>query len=178
MSILVDNSADIAKEKSKKPKFSQEEKLKAGLGTDDLSTLTYTGDYDAKGGSCVCGKRHIVYRFFVRNPENKTFVIGSDCIQYFTGESKNEMERAYSAMIKKMSDEKKAARLAIEKAEIEKLSAEIRILYNDLMQISRNQSLHKNLYAPYLTRKSKKLDSYRKTLASLKQTIEFEKART
>ena len=59
--------------------------LKMARAFGDFTGWTYTGNCDAKGGYCECGKQ-IVYRYFVsRGSETK--IVGSTCIDHFKGNS-------------------------------------------------------------------------------------------
>lgn len=86
------NNHDSLGVKPKRQVVSQLDRLKAGLETDDLSTVTYTQNCDALGGECACGKKGIIYRFFVKNQAGKVFVVGSECINHFTQSVQNEIK--------------------------------------------------------------------------------------
>lgn len=58
-------------------------KMKQAFG--DFADWTYTGNCDAQGGYCECGKQ-IIYRYFVNKGE-ETKVVGSTCIDHFKGNS-------------------------------------------------------------------------------------------
>ena len=145
---------------------SQEEKLKTGLKTDDLSLVTYSGFCDAEGGHCACG-HPILYRFHTSHG-----VVGSECIKYFDGSQQNTMKQAEKYMKKKVSAEKKAAK---EKAEVEKLAPECARLLAELKTLSRIPEHYENLYAGYAKGENKTPAHYRKAIVALKHFIDKEK---
>ena len=119
MGTLVNNSADIAREKSKSktPKPTQLQKLQTGLKCNDLSLIVYTNQCDALGGECACGKKGIVYRFFVKNPDGEIFVVGSECINHFIPTVQNDIRTHEKQLKAKVQAEKrKQAKIAQEKA--------------------------------------------------------------
>lgn len=117
MGTLVNNNADIAKEKSKKPKLTQLQKLQKGLKCNDLSLIVYTNKCDALGGECACGKKGIVYRFFVKNPDGEIFVVGSECINHFIPAVQDDIRTHEKQLKSKVQAEKrKQAKIAQEKA--------------------------------------------------------------
>lgn len=109
MGTLIYNVPETAGKKPRKQKQSQLEKLQIGLRTQDLTLVTYTGKCDMAGGECACGKRNIVYRFFVQNPDGEIFVVGSECINHFLKSTQNEIrvheKQLKAAARKKAQDE-------------------------------------------------------------------------
>lgn len=117
MGTLANNHDLIGAKKSKAPKLSQIEKLKTGLKTDDLSSIRYTGKCDADGGTCACGKKGIVYRFFVVNSDGEIFVVGSECINHFIPAVQNDIrvhERQLKAKVQ--AEKRKQKKIEQEKA--------------------------------------------------------------
>lgn len=112
MGTLINNHSQIRTEKVRRPKVNQIDKLKAGLKTDDLLSISYTGECDASGGSCACGKKNIVYRFFVKNQQGEIFVVGSECINHFTQSVQNEI-KSHDKQLKKRKKELKEAELNV-----------------------------------------------------------------
>jgi hypothetical protein len=108
MGTLVTNQNEIRAKKNKAPKLTQIQKLQTGLKTNDLSLIEYTGKCDALGGECACGKKGIIYRFFVRNPDGEIFVVGSECINHFVPAVQNDIrshEKQLKAAVKKKAQD-------------------------------------------------------------------------
>lgn len=117
MGTLVNNHTEIGAKKSKSPKLSQLQKLQIGLKCQDLSLIVYTNQCDALGGTCACGKKGIVYRFFVRNPDGEIFVVGSECINHFIPAVQNNIrvhERQLKAKVQ--AEKRKQKKIEQEKA--------------------------------------------------------------
>lgn len=112
MRTRINNHTEIGAEKNKAQKLTQIQKLQTGLKTDDLSSIRYTGKCDALGGTCACGKKGIVYRFFVVNPDGDLFIVGSECITHFAQTVQNDIkshERQLKAAIQKKHKDEEAA---------------------------------------------------------------------
>lgn len=127
---------------------SQEEKLKTGLKTDDLSLVTYSGFCDAEGGHCACGHA-ILYRFHTSHG-----IVGSECIKYFDGSQQNTMRQAEKYMKKKLAAEKKNI--------INSLKNECFLLYRQIEKLDklRASKVFDSLFSPRL--KDKGALEYRK----------------
>ena len=141
MGTLVNNSADIAREKSKSktPKPTQLQKLQTGLKCNDLSLIVYTNQCDALGGECACGKKGIVYRFFVRNPDGEVFVVGSECINHFVQTVQNDI-RNHEKQLKSavQAERKKQAKIEAEKRKIENWYKEGQSVRDEIYQLLKN----------------------------------------
>ena len=138
MGTLVNNSADIAKEKnkSKTPKPSQLQKLQTGLKCQDLSLIVYTNQCDALGGECACGKKGIVYRFFVKNPDGEEFVVGSECINHFVHSVQEDIRNHEKQLKSKVQAEKrKQAKIEKEKRERQNLYVKGQPLRDEIYQL-------------------------------------------
>ena len=144
----------------------QEEKLRVGLKTDDLSSVTYSGFCDAEGGHCACG-HSILYRFHTSHG-----IVGSECSKYFDGSQQNTMRQAEKYMKKKVSAEKKAAK---EKAEVEKLAPECARLLAELKTLSRIPEHYQNIYGAYARGENKNPSHYKRAIMALKHLIYKEK---
>lgn len=89
--ILVTNHADIANQKTRKPRQSQEEILSKALGS-HVSKWVYDNYSDVCESYCICG-RAIKNRHRVRNAD-KTAFVGSECIQYFSDALQRDVLKA------------------------------------------------------------------------------------
>lgn len=85
------NNHDSLGVKPKRQAIPQDQKLMIALKTNDLSKIRYTGKCHALGGDCVCGKKGILYCHFVLNENNEEFIVGSECIKYFTQSVQNQI---------------------------------------------------------------------------------------
>lgn len=136
------------KKAPRKSVVSQEQKLKNGLGVSDLSQVRFQGFFDCASDVCACGHK-IMYRFHTSHG-----VVGSECIKYFTGDTKMSMMQADKMLKKKMRDEKKKI--------INSLKNECFLLYRQIEKIDklRASKAFDSLFSPRL--KDKGALEYRK----------------